>query len=76
MQVMAMEVAAYLRLFLQMDPDAGDGHGGGGFALIRVRHRDRLRLRIKEIVETQNRQEVREHVLLNAARDELRGVEV
>ena len=42
-----------------MDPDASDSHGGGGFALIDVRHWDGFRLGVKEIVEAQNRKEIR-----------------
>jgi hypothetical protein len=36
-----------------------------------VRDWDRLHLRIEEVVKTKDGEEIREHVLLNAARDEL-----
>ena len=54
-----------------MNPNAGDSHGGGRFTLIDVRNRNWLHFRVKEIVESKDRQEIRQHVLLNAAGNEL-----
>lgn len=58
-----------------MDPNAGNGHGRGRFTLIDIRNWDRLHFRVKKIIKSENRQEIGQHVLLNAAGDELGGSE-